>query len=74
MSLLTFVFASLVSLNTNSIAGEISEDAKSVAWFVANIQKARQQNQACYDTPSLKSTPNCVNALRALEISFKGGN
>lgn len=73
MSILALALAGLAMFN-NSIAGETSKDAKSVAWFVANIQEARPQNRVCYNTPSLKSTPNCVNALHALEISFKGGN
>lgn len=74
MSLLALAFAALLSLNANSIAGETSEEIKSVAWYVANIREARQQNQTCHDSPSLQSTSNCVNALNALEISFKGGN
>jgi len=73
MSILALALAGLAIFNS-SIAGETNEDAKSVAWFVANIQEARQQNQACYNTPDLQNTPNCVNALHALEISFKGGN
>ena len=73
MSILALAFAGLAMFNS-SVAGETREDAKSVAWYVANIQEARQQNQACYNTPGLQSTPNCVNALHALEISFKGGN
>jgi len=72
MSLLALAFAGLISLN--SIAGETSEEIKSVAWYVANIREARQQNQTCHDSPGLQSTSNCVNALHALEISFKGGN
>lgn len=51
-----------------------SEQAKSLAWYVANLQEARKQNQACHDNPSLQSSSDCVNALHALEISFKGGN
>ena len=73
MSILALALAGLAMFNS-SIAGETREDAKSVAWYVANIQEARQQNQACYNTPDLQKTPNCVNALHALEISFKGGN
>ncbi|QPK64088.1 EexN family lipoprotein [Methylomonas sp. LL1] len=73
MSILALALAGLAMFNS-SIAGETNEDAKSVAWFVANIQEARQQNRVCYNTPDLQSTPNCVNALHALEISFKGGN
>ena len=57
-----------------TIASESNEDSKSVAWYVTNIKAAKTQNQACYDNPSLKYTPNCVNSLHALEITFKGGN
>ena len=57
-----------------TIAGESKSEEKSVAWYVANVQSAKVQNQQCHDNPSLQSTPNCVNSLHALEISFKGGN
>jgi hypothetical protein len=49
-------------------------DAKSVAWYVANIKEARAKNQQCHDEPSLQSSADCTNALHALEITFKGGN
>ncbi len=55
-------------------AGESKSEKKTVAWYVANVQAAKAQNQECHDNPSLQSTPNCVNSLHALEISFKGGN
>ncbi len=51
-----------------------SEQAKSLAWYVANIPEARKRNQECHDNPSLQSSSDCANALHALEISFKGGN
>jgi hypothetical protein len=59
-----------------TIAGESSngDEVKSLAWYVANIKEARAQNQECHDNPGIQSTPACVNALHALEISFKGGN
>ncbi len=56
---------------TNANEGE---DVKTVAWYVANIQHARTQNQTCHDNPGLQSSTNCVNSLHALEITFKGGN
>jgi hypothetical protein len=55
-------------------ASESNQDEKSVAWYVANIKVAKEQNKQCYENPSLQSTPNCVNSLHALQISFKGGN
>lgn len=69
---MVLVFTAFKSSN----AGEatVNDQAKSLAWFVANIQEARKQNQQCHDDPSLQSSPECLNALHALEISFKGGN
>lgn len=56
-------------------AGETAaKSEKSLAWYVANLKDAKKQNQECHDNPSLQSTPDCVNSLHALEISFKGGN
>jgi len=51
-----------------------TSDAKSVAWYVANIRDAKTKNQECHDNPSLKSSNECTNALHALQISFTGGN
>lgn len=59
---------------TNAGEPVANDQAKSLAWFVANIQEARKQNQQCHDDPSIQSSPECVNALHALEISFKGNN
>ena len=73
-----FFFASLLTLGLSFIsmpnAKETQDEVKSVAWYVANIQEARKQNQICHDNPQIKETPNCANSLHALEISFKGGN
>lgn len=49
-------------------------EAKSVAWYVANIKEARNKNQQCHDNPGMQSSDDCSNALHALEITFKGGN
>lgn len=51
-----------------------AEQAKSVAWYVANVKEAKAKNQQCFDNPGLKATEDCENALHALQISFKGGN
>lgn len=51
-----------------------SDEVKTVAWYVANIPQARQQNKLCFDNPELKETPNCQNSLHALQISFQGNN
>ncbi|AEF98545.1 EexN family lipoprotein [Methylomonas methanica] len=51
-----------------------AEQAKSIAWYVANVKEAKAKNQQCFDNPGLKATEDCENALHALQISFKGGN
>jgi hypothetical protein len=47
-------------------------DAKSVAWYTANIREARQKNKECFENKELQSTTDCKNSLHALEISYKG--
>lgn len=51
-----------------------AEQAKTVAYYVANVKEARIKNQQCFDNPGIKATEDCENALHALQISFKGGN
>ncbi|WP_157199224.1 hypothetical protein [Methylomonas koyamae] len=68
------LLGSTAALNVTVANESGKEDAKSVAWYVANIQEAKVQNQVCHDNPSNQSNENCANALHALEITFKGGN
>lgn len=52
-----------------------AEETKSVAWYTANLKEARAKNKECYGDPKateLQATPNCVNSLQALKISFAG--
>lgn len=50
-----------------------SNEEKSVAWYVANIKAAQAKNTECRKDSdvALQSTSDCVNALHAIEISFK---
>jgi hypothetical protein len=50
-----------------------AEDAKTIAWYAANIKEAQAKNKECHENSSLQSSPECVNALHALEISFGVG-
>ncbi|MCQ8182911.1 hypothetical protein NP603_17440 [Methylomonas sp. SURF-1] len=68
------LLGSTAAMNVTIANESGKENAKSVAWYVANIQAAKAQNQACHDNPNNQSNENCANALHALEISFKGGN
>lgn len=65
---------STAMLNVTNANESDGADVKTVAWYVANIKAARAQNQACHDSPGIRGSANCANALHALEITFKGGN
>ncbi|KJV07494.1 hypothetical protein [Methylocucumis oryzae] len=74
-----FILASIAAVMFSAIAvssqnDDSKEEAKSVAWYVANLQDANQQNQQCFDNPAIRNEPNCLNSRRALEISFKNGS
>jgi len=71
-SALVLTLSAFKALNAQET--QSANEAKSVAWYVANIQDARAKNQQCHDNPSVQSSEDCANALHALDISFKGGN
>jgi len=48
------------------------KEAKSVAWFTANVRAARAQNKTCFENTELQSSTNCKNALHALELIYVG--
>jgi len=65
------------ALETPKPAEGKAEETKTVAWYVANIKEARAKNKECYGNPAakeLQSTPNCVNSLQALKMSFVVSN
>jgi hypothetical protein len=67
---LIMLVTAVLALTVTAFKTSNAEDAKSVAWYAANIKEAQAKNQQCHDNQSLQSSPECVNALRALEISF----
>lgn len=63
--------AVMVVQTTNAQSSK--SDVKSVAWYTANIKTAETKNKECRGNPEnteLQSTPDCVNALQALELRF----
>lgn len=61
----------VMALQTTNAQG--SSDAKTKAWYVANIKDAETKNKECRADSSnveLQNTPECVNALQALELRF----
>lgn len=74
LAAVVIALGSTAVLNVTNANEPDSGNVKTVAWYVANIKEARAQNQTCHDNPNLQGSENCVNALHALEITFKGGN
>ncbi len=69
-----FMFALMSVMVLQKTNAESSKsDAKSVAWYTANIKKAEAKNKECRadsNNIELQATPDCINALQALELSF----
>ena len=66
------LIAVMVFQTTNAQSSK--SDVKSVAWYVANIKVAQTKNNECRADSSnteLQATADCVNALSALQMSFK---
>ena len=66
---------SVSALESNKPGDAKPEEIRSVAWYAANLKEARAKNKECYGDPKaieLQATPNCVNSLQALKISFAG--
>lgn len=51
---------------------QAQKEAKSVAWYTANVREARDKNKECYDEPKLQSTEDCKNSLHALQLVYVG--
>ena len=71
-SSITALIAVMVFQTTNAQSSK--SDTKSVAWYVANIKAAQTKNNECRAESSsteLQATAECVNALSALQMSFK---
>ncbi len=71
-SSISALIAVMVFQTTNAESSK--SDAKSVAWYVANIKAAQTKNNECRGesgNPELQATPDCANALNALQMSFK---
>ena len=78
---LVFITAIVIAVTALKFANAESNEAKvnnkqeqSVAWYIANPKEAHDQNKECHDNVSIQSTPNFVNSLHALQISFAGGS
>jgi hypothetical protein len=71
---LVMLIAAVSILAMTAFSASNAEEAKTVAWYTANIREAKTKVQACHDNPSLQQgSPECANARHALEISFGVG-
>ena len=71
-SSISALIAIMVFQTTNAESSKT--DVKSVGWYTANIKAAQAKNNECRadsSSPELQATADCVNALNALQISFK---
>ncbi len=72
-NLVLALILSTVSVGAIAVSSDSSEkEAKSIAWFTANVREARAQNKLCFDNPNLQASANCKNALHALKIIYVG--
>jgi hypothetical protein len=72
VSSISALIAMMVFQTTNAQSSK-SNEPKSMAWYTANIKVAEARNKECRSDSSnteLQATPDCVNALQALELSF----
>jgi len=71
--ILAVIISSIAATATAyAVTNSNQQEAKSIAWYTANVKEARQQNKTCYDNAELQSTKNCKNALHALELVYVG--
>lgn len=72
-NLILALILSTVTITAVAVTSETQEkDAKSVAWYTANVREARAQNKICFDNPELQTSTTCKNALHALKIVYVG--
>jgi hypothetical protein len=71
--IITAISALVAIMALQTTSAQSSKEPKSVAWYTANIKIAEAKNKECRANPEnveLQATPDCVNALQALELSF----
>jgi len=72
-NLILAVIISTVTITAYAVSTDQQEkEAKSIAWYTANVKEARQKNKACYDNAELQATTDCKNALHALKLVYVG--
>lgn len=72
-NLILAIFISTITATAYAVSSDQQDtEAKSVAWYTANVKEARQKNKLCYDNTELQATQDCKNALHALELVYVG--
>lgn len=74
----TAIFIAAISALVAAMAiqttnAQSSAENKTKAWYVANIKDAEAKNKECRadsNNVELQNSPECVNALQALELRF----
>lgn len=71
-----FVMAPLVALMLFSATGCNAEETRTVEWYLQPENKAAWEAklEECRSNPGeLEKTPNCINARKAYDQNFRGG-
>ena len=72
-NLILAVIISTLSATAYSVtSGQQEKEAKSVAWYTANVREAREKNKECYENVELQETTDCKNTLHALQLLYVG--
>ena len=72
-NLILAVIISTITVTAYAVTSDQQEkEAKSIAWYTANVKEARQTNKLCYDNTELQATQDCKNALHALKLVYVG--
>ncbi len=69
LAIATFAFTAIAETSNNE---ESNKEAKSIAWYTANVKEARSKNKECFDNEELQSTEDCENSLHALRLVYVG--
>ena len=70
------VLAPLVALMMFSVTGCNAEETRTVEWYLQPENKAvwEAKLEECRNNPGeLEKTPNCINARKAFDQNFRGG-
>jgi inner membrane protein involved in colicin E2 resistance len=70
LAIVTFAITAIAE--TSNKDGNSNKEAKSIAWYTANVKEARSKNKECFENKELQATEGCENSLHALKLVYVG--